>query len=506
MTIPTRVLDAILQNQVPGEFNHDRMMFQFPVLESQKTSGAKIFWTIQVSLMDLSDHRNLAMTPDRIAEPPFNTAGVFLATSWQEGGQARKGTEPTYITSGKNIGRANATNQLTQAFREAWSKYNDKIRKGAKTMNETGKVTEEDIIFSNPPPMLVQKYGDTKKSLVDESDFASGVYVQRKFNGVRAVVRMNADADGVVIYSRTGVEYPGLNTLRKELEKIILQLPLLPEDMNSIPFLDGELYKHGMALREITGQARNSVDKDDLEFVIFDCFFPLAMDAGINYTFAERFEYLSSSWNSLDFKPTRVRLVETTSIPSLDHASLLSKKWVSEGYEGAIMRKGHGVYQFGTGGYHSPDLTKFKPLYDSEYMVVDYTQGVGKNAGAVVWVCEVPQAEALIPHDRQFNVVQKGITLDERKLIHACLGQQVMVDGKITSRFNRDFYGQMLTVEYPEKSTATGKPLQGRAIAFRNFANELGNNPLQKLFTECMSARMQDLNLNASANVGGTAH
>lgn len=485
MSIPNRVLDAILNSKVPGEFSHDRKKFQFPVLESAKVSGAKIFWTIEVWLVDVQDGKHLCMTPERIGEPPYDAVGAFLATSWQEGGETRKGTEPTYVRTGKNIGRANATNQLTQAFREAWSKYNDKVRKGAKVMNEGGVVREEDIIFSNPPPMLVKKYGDTQKTLVNPSDFAQGVYIQRKYNGVRAVVRMNESADGVVIYSRTGKEYPGMKSLRKELEGIVMELPFKPEDTNSIPFLDGELYKHGRPLNEITGQATNSVDKDDLEFIVFDCFFPLAMDQGINYTYAERLDYLVNVWESLRIKPSRVHLAETIPIPSIDHAVEYSKRWVGEGYEGAIMRKGSGVYQFGIGGYHSSEVTKFKPLYDKEYMVIGFTEGVGKNAGAVVWTCEIPQNDVLIPHDRHFNVVQKGISLQDRKHIFKCLSQQVVVDGKVTTRFYRDFYGKYLTVEYPEKSAMTNKPLQARAVIFRDFDNELGSNPLKKLFAEC---------------------
>lgn len=481
MSVPKEILNAILQDNVPGEFGPDRMRFDFPVLVSQKASGAKLFWQIQVGLVDTSDNRTLSMTPERLGDPPYDSAGMFLATSWQEGGEPRKGTTPTYVRSGKNLGRANATNQLTQAFKEAWSKYNDKLRKGARQANPSGEQEQELVLFTNPPPMLVQKYGATKDSLVTDADLAAGVFVQKKFNGVRAAVRLNKEADGVVIYSRTGEEYKGLVSLRRELARIMLQLSPLPSDSDSMPFLDGELYKHGKSLREISGQARNSVDNDDLEYIVFDCFFPLAMDTDQHFTFAERLAYLAHEWDSLAPQPTRVTLAETIAITATAQASELAKVWVAEGYEGAIMRKGTGLYQYGTNNYHSASLTKIKPIYDAEYMVVGYEEGVGSNAGAVVWVCEVPASEALVPHDRHFNVVQKGITMDERRHIFKCLGMQ---DKNGVSRFQRDFYGKKMTVEFPEKSTATGKPLQAKALGFRQMENEF-EGPLQRLFAEC---------------------
>jgi hypothetical protein len=480
MSIPNRIGDAILQDNVPGEFDADRKCFQFPLLQSNSSTGAKLFWTIKVALLDCTGNgRYLSITPERVSDLSPGMAGEISSSSWQDGGTPRGGTKPTLVMRGKNVGKINATNAITQAFREAWSKYNDRIRKGFTNVTDVG----EELLPPNPPPMLVQKYGATQTSTLSPTDFKNGVFVQRKFNGVRAVARLNDEATDVVIYSRSGVEYRGLDRLRSELYQILSLAPALPEDSDNMPYIDGELYKHGESLQKISGQARNSVDEGDLCFFVFDCFFP---DAN-TYTFGERFKYISKLLTTSQQR-LYVRLVETLKVENLETIQMLSNMWVKGGYEGAIARRSSGTYQYGNNGYHSPHVIKFKPIYDSEFAVVNYTEGVGRDKGAVVWVCEVGLAESVDVNDRLFHVVPKGVSLEERYQIYSCLSQ-IVVDGvgQQMTRFVRDFYGQPLTVEYPERSTKTGKPVQSKALAFRTYeiVSGIQDNALQRLFREC---------------------
>jgi hypothetical protein len=163
---------------------------------------------------------------------------------------------------------------------------------------------------------------------------------------------------------------------------------------------------------------------------------------------------------------------------------------VATGYEGAIARKATAPYQYGYNSYHSSNLSKFKPLYDSEFMVVGYTVGtVGKDQGALVWICEVGAENVKIPTDRQFRVVPKNMTLADRHSVAVCLGTLVPNHiGDMVPRFVRDFYGQMLTVEYPERSSKTGKPIQAKALTFRVYENGTarGDNPMARLYRECV--------------------
>ena len=116
--------------------------------------------------------------------------------------------------------------------------------------------------------------------------------------------------------------------------------------------------------------------------------------------------------------------------------------------------------------------------------------------GAVIWVCEVDPEHEKDPSDKTFTVVPKDMTYDERYWVFRCLGQSVENDpGAVAdggparlTRFERDFYGKWLTVEFPERSPKTGKPVQAKALVFRKYEDE-GADPLQRLFSECADGR-----------------
>jgi hypothetical protein len=169
----------------------------------------------------------------------------------------------------------------------------------------------------------------------------------------------------------------------------------------------------------------------------------------------------------------------------MEEVEALTKRFISEGYEGAIARKDSAGYRYSYSGYHSSGLLKIKPLYDSEFPVVGFTQGTsGKDVGALVWVCEVPEAEALDPSDRAFSVVPKNMTYAERYALFRCLGARGP-DGR--TRFERALKGLPLTVEYPELSAKTGKPVQAKATVFRTYEGEGGaaGDPVRRLLAEC---------------------
>jgi len=76
------------------------------------------------------------------------------------------------------------------------------------------------------------------------------------------------------------------------------------------------------------------------------------------------------------------------------------------------------------------------------------------------------------------------MTLAKRKQEFVCLSQKVEVDGKEVTRFDRDFLGKRLTVEYAEISKKTGKPLQPKAIAVRTYEDP-NTDPVKKMYEEC---------------------
>jgi hypothetical protein len=464
---------AFTGEDIPGAFDARRRVYTFPPVETRGARGARLVWQIHVRL-ETADGAPAAFT-DAVLRPGAaapGRVGVIATESHQVSaatgrrGKTRAGAKPTRVARGKNLGRANATNPATQALRDALGRYNARLRKAgeAPAAADAGDAAAP----SQPPPMLVKREGETRAATLGPADFAAGVTVQRKLNGVRLVAHLGADG-GVRLYSRTRRAFPGLDRIRAALAA-----PLRAARPGA--HLDGEVYVHGQSLAWISGRARGTAAAEPpLEFHVFDCFFPGEIAAGRGLTGAQRQAYLDELFGRAP--PAGLRRVENFAAASMADVLRLRDRFLAEGYEGAIARKNDAAYQYGVNNYHSANLVKLKPLYDAEYPVVGYAQGKrGKDVGAVIWICEVPAAQA-VTADRRFSVAPKGMTYPERYRVYRCLGEDV---GGGVTRFARDFEGAPLTVEYPELSAKTGKPTQAKALDFR-----ARDDPLRRLMREC---------------------
>ena len=253
------------------------------------------------------------------------------------------------------------------------------------------------------------------------------------------------------------------------------------------------MYLHGRDLRWISGQARRERDDRSLEFHVFDCFFPAAKAAGHDMASVDRQRYLDVFFRMAGRTMPHVRRVKNFPAATMAAVDRLRDRFLEEGYEGAIVRKNCGGYRYGTNNYHSSNLVKVKPVYDSEFRVVGFTQGLkGKDVGAVIWICEVDPAHAVDKTDTTFSVVP-NMSYAERYKVFACLSQTVpntpeaVAKGEAPrlTRFERDFRGLPLTVKYPERSTKTGKPVQAKALAFRTYEGGPQKDPVRRLLDEC---------------------
>jgi ATP-dependent DNA ligase len=518
------MLAAIADGTVPGGFNEDRTEFAFPTLEYTGARGTVRSWSIRVRLLRGDEY--VEITDEMLDQPSADLAGdraEITVESAQRDGKVRD-VVPTYVSAGKNLGKKNATNALTQALRDALGLYN-KQRKRADTVVSEDAVSEdavsEDAVSEPavndrmPPPMLVKKIGDSREATLTPEVFRRGVTAQRKFDGVHLVV-FNDAAEGVTLYSRTGTKYPGQPQIVAEMGAMYRTAPrvvpgkyglpaLLPtmsptpatlkaleaygsrpdQDAGpSDPYFDGELYLHGKKLNWISGQARRDDDEGELEFYVFDVFFPRAKAAGHDMASRDRQRYLDDFFAAAAPHP-HIRRVENFPASSRGELDALAQRFLREGYEGAIARKDDAGYKYSYSNYHSANLVKIKPVFDDEFPVVGFTQGDrGKDVGAVIWVCEVPRP--VDPADKTFTVVPKDMTYADRYAVFECLGRRVPgPDGKPTTRFERDIRGLALTVEYRGLSPKTGKPLQAKAKAFRTYESGPGVDPIRKLLAEC---------------------
>lgn len=504
---------AIQQGAIPGSFSEGRLSFDFPPVVSTSSRGATKHWTISVWAETEGKRVPFpvsALEPGALAD---GMVGVLASRSWQatradgEPGKV-KASKPTRVTAGKNLGRANATNPLTQALRDALGRYNKHARvaglpsapanRQAATANQ---VAEE--ATANPPPMLVRRLAESGRAALTPEDFRRGVTVQRKLDGVRLVAHLRDG--GVSVYSRTGGEYKGLGQLRNGIQLLLERAPPAgPELLKPLPsceqkseaalsdlgpvYLDGEAYLHGKSLEWISGQARRSDDDATLEYWVYDCFFPEAVAANVDVPSARRQEYLDRLFAAAPVPP-HVRRVKNHPAADLAEVKALADQFVREGYEGAIARRDCAGYRYSHHGYHSTNLLKVKPLYSAEFKVVGYTEGKrGKDKGALVWICEVDPEHSRDAGDRTFRVVPKNMTYDERYRIYQCLAQEVERDGAPATRFERDFEGLPLTVEFPGRSKKTGKPLQAKALAFRTYEAGPENDPVKLALAACSEA------------------
>lgn len=466
----TNYKDAIYDGTLPGTFNESRTTFTFPTVFSINTKGASLVWSVFIELhkdnipIQIKDE---FLLPQKQLDQGIT--GYLMTSSYQISksgvqGTPRKGVKPTIVKTGKNLGKKNETNVLTQVLRDALSKYNSKLKKGTQKKQTSS--------FNMPPPMLVAKLDNSIKATIKDNDFENGITVQRKFNGVRAVSYYDTKSEKIVIYSRTGREYLGLKNIKSDL------LPILSKSKYSSIYLDGELYIHGKSLRQISGQARKEEDNNNLQYIIYDCFNP----NDLSIKSIDRQNIIDEIVEKIG--ESHVKRAENFKVKNRQDMFNLAARFVKEKYEGAIARKDNEVYEYGKNNYHSSNLVKIKQIFDAEFKVVGFAEGIkGKDVGALIWICEVDKEHIKILDDITFNVVPKDMTYKLRYHIFKHLHDD-MGNGK--TRFETDFKNKKITIEFPDRSTKTGKPNQAKALGFRSNDDSDSTyvDPVTKLMKE----------------------
>ena len=457
--------EAIKSGVIPGKIVNSHT-FSFNTLSYQVASGANNTWEISVTLYKGDNPHHIL--PEYLRKPCFKlddnyTARIYVKCG-KVGGKVRDAPE-TVVTCGKNIGRSNETNCLTQAIRDALSKYNKqtKAKESTSAASEASSTTSASEI---PPPMLVAKEGAVKAAILTDADFTGGVILQNKFNGVRCVITVIDDK--IFPYSRTGREYMGLTNIKKNIESMLKNCPGV--------YFDGELYKHGKPLNWISGQARKENDENLLEYHIYDLFF---IDERKNMISVDRQNLLSKLINESDV----IKRVPNYIVHNRTEISELTDKFIKDGYEGGIVRKNNCVYQHSYNNYHSPNIIKIKYTSDDEYPIVGFSKGVGVDEGAIIWRCAVTEKHTKLfnPEDCEFNVVPKSISKDERRKIYSCM-TKITDNGQTI--FDRDIKGLLLTVQYSELSAKTGIPQQAKALAVRSYEDGPAMDPIAKCLTQ----------------------
>ena len=346
--------------------------------------------------------------------------GAKIRVSYGYEGGAVTVNEKT-ITSGKNLGKKNATTAAEQATLEAKSTWDKKKTGGyAESLDDAqvpavasdGAMAAHEAIL----PMLAHDYNKRGK------DIKFPCYVQPKLDGVRCIFRNG------ILTSRQGKVFPNMEHIVNDLKDVEL-------------VLDGELYSDTLNFQQFVGLVRkkkhNAAEIELLKQVKYWVY-----DIVNDKPFEERHATLREMFvNHVHLYPFVYRLI-TEECKTKAELKGFHDRFVAAGKEGLIIRNKTGLYQLAA---RSKDLQKYKEFEDAEFTVVEFTDGVGSEKGLVIWVCETEDK-------RKFSVRPRGSHEERAEIFN-----------------DADSYvGKKLTVRYQEL-TEDGIPRFPVGIAFRDY-------------------------------------
>lgn len=222
-------------------------------------------------------------------------------------------------------------------------------------------------------PQLCKKYQDHYHKLTYP------LYIQPKLDGIRALYH-----NSIGFQSRS----LGKDEAKVWTPGILSHLEAKMESLADEFIADGELYKHGMSLQQINGNASvNRVEKgpktEQIEYHIFDVINVNKLDA----SFEERLEWLVAICCIRAFGDSPIKFVPTLYARTELDGDQAYRRFKDEGYEGAIYRMADAPYGLeqdcGNQENRWDHILKRKGYLDEEYIVIDVHEGEGKYHGTL---------------------------------------------------------------------------------------------------------------------------
>ena len=384
-------------------------MASFPLLFGEASTGKTKQWAIRVLEED--------------------GTGVIVIEHGYEGGKIQQTQKR--ILEGKNLGKKNATTAVQQAIAEARAQWLKKRESGyfPRDVEDEGESKEESNEekevqgsrgkgqdASVPSVMLAHDYHKRGK------DIQFPCFVQPKLDGTRCVA-----IPGKGLFSRNKKEYPHLEHIRRELDR-------LPATI----ILDGELYSDELTFQEIVGLVKSETLKPgDAEKQKKICLH--VYDIICDLPYQARLTNLKLLFQRL--RPTSMVLVTTERCSGEEEMKEKHAEYMAAGYEGIMLRNTQGKYR----GVRSVELQKYKEFLDKEYRVVGFQGGQGLEEGCVIWLCETEEG-------KRFSCRPRGSREDRQRLFQE----------------GDSHIGKALTVRYQEE-TDDGLPRFPVGIALRDY-------------------------------------
>lgn len=228
-------------------------------------------------------------------------------------------------------------------------------------------------------PMLAKQESKlTNRKILDKEWLCS-----RKIDGVRALFYW--DGEEVHTASRGGENYDPATTHLRENEVLTAFFKEHPTVI-----LDGELYRHGKTLQQISGAARmekNAYDCDWLQYWVYDCY----DTANPNITAQDRLTWLHVVLASIpnnelyDKSESNIFMVNHKSVSGEDNIWKLHDEYVKEGFEGCVIRNPDRPYK---PNGRTNDMIKFKNYKSEDFKVVGYELGL-RGSEDMTFICEL---------------------------------------------------------------------------------------------------------------------
>lgn len=293
-------------------------------------------------------------------------------TSQYEG----KVTQQPLIVIQQGKAKRTVTEQAKLEYASHIRKYLDK---GYKDIKEYGVETLEEFNPNIVPDDNTDQNGFKKHMLAKLADDVSSStierptywYGSRKVDGVRNSFYFK---DGEIkSASRGGKNYDYATSHIRQHPKFIEFFKAHPTYV-----FDGELYIHGISLQRLSGTARLESGNLPLklEYYIYDIMIP-------DTSFEDRLQILNEVQDELNlsFNPNKTWEENELKIQMLPHEKVsgwtniqkLHDKYVSEGWEGCVIRDPSKNYKFGGRG---SEMIKVKMRKDDTFTVVGYELGL----------------------------------------------------------------------------------------------------------------------------------
>ena len=313
--------------------------------------------------------------------------GVFVIhrETGQYGGK-RTSQPDKYIEHGKA-----ARSRHQQVELEALHLVKEKKDKGYREVEKDPDTYSEAELNSILGEVITGQQGVPKPMLAKQLDKVTNLkilnkewYASRKIDGLRCLIyidkgELHTASRGAMNYDSAMVEiltHPTLIKLFKDNPGLIL---------------DGEAYHYGWTLQALNSVARTqktAKDLDILQFYWYDI-------VDTNSTFEERWAFMQDIRDQLNltFDPERnferdelrIQFVPQEIISGYDNMMNLHNKFVSEGWEGVVIRDPNRPYK---PNGRTNDMIKIKKYRDDTFKVIDYELGL-RGSEDMVFVCEM---------------------------------------------------------------------------------------------------------------------